>query len=249
MITGKTNHAALSSLQSALRQLDLKNQRFAIAMAMTKTAKIAQKDLIAKIQTSFDNPNTYTLNSTYVKTASKDDLHAAVKIKDNLSIGKAAGKNQPNRFLNPQVRGVPRHLKGIEKKLAAIAPELDGMMITPTKNTPLDSFGNPTRGIYNKVVASLVNNGKNRRGAANKTIFVVEKRGIYQIDRTVQASGRGATRKTLIKNTQVKRVFNIINRATYRQHLDFYNIVRTSINANFRDQLIAAIQFAKLPKR
>lgn len=244
-----TNNAALKTLQNALEQLDPKNQKFAVAMAMTKTAKIAQTELKNQIETSFDRPNAYTKNSTFVQTATPKNLQAAVKIKDAVSKGRAAGKNQPNKFLNPQVYSGTRQQKGIEKKLGAIAPEMAGSIIVPTRNTPLDSYGNPTRGIYNKVVAGLVSKGKTPRGRASKTLYVVQKSGIYEINRDVQTSGRGRTRRVRISNTGVKRIFSIAKRANYRQRLDFYGIVKKSVETNFRDQLIAAIQFAKIPKK
>lgn len=244
MIIVNSNNAAFKTLANTLAQLDMRNQRFAIAVALTRTAKIAQEELKSKISSTFDRPNPYTLNSTFVQTATKANLRADIKIKDTITKGKAAGKNQPNRFLGPQVFAGGRQLKGIEKKLAAIDPEFAGM-ITPTKNTPLDSYGNPSRGIYNKVVAGLVNKGKTSKGRTAKTIFVVQKGGIYQIDRSVKTSGRGDKRQVKITNTNVQRMFNIINRATYKKRLDFYGIVQKSVENNFRDQLAIAIRLAR----
>lgn len=240
-----SNNAALRSIQSALEQLDPKNQKFAVAVAMTKTAKIAQTDLKSKIATTFDRPNPYTLNSTFVQTASKNNLQAAVKIKDSVTKGRATGKNQPNKFLNPQIYSGTRKLKGIEKKLASIAPEMAGSIIVPTRNTPLDSYGNPARGIYNKVIAGLVGKGKTPKGRNAKTVYVVQKSGILQIERDVKVSGRGRTRRVKMTNTSVKRIFSISKKATYTKRLDFYGIVKKSVETNFRDQLIAAIKFAR----
>lgn len=240
-----TNNAALKSIQNALEQLDPKNQRFAVAVAMTKTAKIAQADLKSKISTTFDRPNPYTMNSTFVQTASKNNLKAAVKFKDSVTKGRASGKNQPNKYLNPQVYSGTRQLKGIERKLASIAPEMAGSIIVPTRNTPLDSYGNPAPGIYNKVIAGLVGKGKTPKGRNAKTVYVVQKTGILQINRDVKTTGRGKNRSVKLTNTGVKRIFSIAKKASYKKRLDFYDIIRKSVDINFRDQLIAAIKLAR----
>jgi hypothetical protein len=249
MITVKADNAALKTLQNRLEQLDPKNQKFAVAVALTRSAKLAQEAIRQAMVSNFDRPNPYTLNSTFVQTASKSNLQAAVKIKDLVTKGKASGKNQPNRFLNPQVYSGMRPTKGIERKLAGIDSAMVGKLITPVlKNLPLDSYGNPTRGIYNKVIAGMAPmKGKaplSPKGRALKTIYVVKKTGIYEVVRDFVRSGRGKTRKVTTKTTSFKRLFNIVNKANYKQRLDFFGIAEKTVQKNFQDELVKSIKLA-----
>jgi len=63
-----------------LRSLDKQegNARFAAAIALTRTAKLARGAVVDEMKTVFDRPTRYTLNSTYVLRAMIVDLRAEV---------------------------------------------------------------------------------------------------------------------------------------------------------------------------
>ena len=131
--------------------LDLEKQQlpFATALALTRTAQQAKADLRSEMQKRFDRPTPYTLNSLYVKPATKRDLVASVEIKDDLATAKG---NAAAKYLAPEIEGGARNMKGFELGLSG---QSGGMFIIPSKQAKLDQYGNLSLGQIRKIRSRL----------------------------------------------------------------------------------------------
>jgi hypothetical protein len=107
-----------------------KQMPFAIAKALTATAKDTQKQIAVDMLSRFQNPTSFTKRAFTIKAARKSDLTAIVFAKDAQA-----------RYLGVQIQGSGRRVKGFEKKAEGLAGET-GKMLVPTRNVKLDSAGN-----------------------------------------------------------------------------------------------------------
>ncbi|CBS89229.1 hypothetical protein [Azospirillum lipoferum] len=155
-----------------------KQLHYAMVVALTKTAQIAKEDARAAMGSEFDRPTSYTLNSLYVKPATKADPVAVVGIRE------WGGKGTPaTKYLTPQVYGGNRRPKRFEVALqqAGIMPA--GMFAMPGEEAQMDSFGNMKRGQIVKILSHLrasrdttqnrSTSGRNRGRRRMETYFAV----------------------------------------------------------------------------
>lgn len=142
-------------LEEAIKDLDeLEREQlpFALALAATRTAQDvqkAEKKLIAKV---FDRPNRYTLNSVYIKSATKKDPIAAVWLKDEWATAK--GGNAAD-YLSPHIFGTSRKNKRYEKAMQRRGLLKSGQFTVPAKPAKLDRFGNVSRGQIGKMMSNI----------------------------------------------------------------------------------------------
>ena len=143
-----------SELPKAIRWTDAMTKQlpFAIAKAMTESAKKAQVALKAQTPRYVDRPTPWTMNSTFVRFASPKKLEAWVGFKDFASKGTAAAK-----YLQPMISGGARRQKSSERQLVASGVLPSGSFIVPTGVTPLklNRYGNLSGGTYTQVLSRL----------------------------------------------------------------------------------------------
>lgn len=128
------------NLRDVLRSMDkirLDQVPFATAKALTKTAQDAKSAVVAEMEKAFDRPTKWTLNSLYVKSATKKTLAARVWIKNFAAKGPS-----PEDWLLPEVKGGARKLKRFERALQIRGLMPQGMTLVPTKYVDLDAYGN-----------------------------------------------------------------------------------------------------------
>jgi hypothetical protein len=230
---------------------------FATAKALTRTAQAAQQAIRTEMQNQFDRPTPYTLNSTYVKPATKSDLVARVWIKDDTSKGTPASK-----YIGPQVFGGERHLKRFERALQARGLLPPGMVAVPGKAAQLDQYGNVSRGLYVEVLSYLqamgqqgyrANMSERRRdriarggdGVRGYSYFVLLRRegkllpGIYR--RT--AYGRDS-RIAHLANGAAKPVFLFVKQPTYKKRLPFNEVAQRIAEERFKEEFKRAFEDA-----
>lgn len=142
--------ADVNSFRRVFATMQDKQIRFATAVALTRTAKAVEKEIIGEIGRVFDRPTPYTMRSTWVSPASKARLMAEVKIKDEAVKG-----NPAVRFLIPSITSGGRSVKGFERLLqrAGVMPE--GWYVVPTKFAKLDRYGNVTGGTITTILSAL----------------------------------------------------------------------------------------------
>ncbi|QBQ98179.1 hypothetical protein [Paraburkholderia pallida] len=219
---------------------------YATARALTKTAQLAQQAIRAEMEARFDRPTPYTLNSTYVKSATKTDLVARVWIKDDTSKGTPASK-----YIGPEVYGGERSMKRFERALQARGLLPPGMVAVPGKAATLDQYGNVSRGLIVEVLSYLqafgeqgyrANMSERRRdrmvrggkGARGYSYFVLLKRegkllpGIYKRI----AYGRDSRIEHLAYSA-AKPVFIFVKQPTYKPRLPFDDVARRVAEAQF----------------
>lgn len=108
---------------------------FATAVALTETAKLVRQAEVKEMRRVFDRPTRFTLNSLYLRGATKRNLQAEVWLKDT---GDAAAA----QYLRPQISGGPRPQKRFERLLQSSGVMPGGWHALPGKGARLDSAGN-----------------------------------------------------------------------------------------------------------
>ncbi len=140
MISIKIDAAAA---QTALAEGGRKAQR-SLAIALTKTAGLANDQIKREMPTTFDRPTPFTLNGTVVRPARYNQLTASVVFKDYQS-----------RYLLAEVTGGQRRLKRFELALQHRGVMPKGWFAVPADGVALDAFGNLSRGVLAKIIAQL----------------------------------------------------------------------------------------------
>lgn len=126
---------------------------FALALALTRTAKLAQKELKGEMRRVFKNPTSYALNSLYIKPAKKDSLEAHVFFKDEWSVGSSG--TPANKFLTPEIEGGSRRWKSSEKRLIEGGLLNPGSFALPGRDQPLNASDDISGGQWNQILSGL----------------------------------------------------------------------------------------------
>jgi hypothetical protein len=210
---------------------------YATAVALTRSAQYAKGKLVEEMKRAFDRPTPYTLNSTYVKPATKSKLVASVAIKDN----ERGTGFPPVKYLFPEVEGGKRNAKGFENLLrrAGIIP--DGWYAVPGSGAPLDAYGNVPGSLIVQILSQLSASressanqqpaGRQKRARAGRAqYFAVSpntpqashiKPGIYQ-------------KQGLAKHAALRSIFVFTSKQpTYRQRYRFYEVAETAARTRF----------------
>jgi hypothetical protein len=217
---------------------------FVVAMALTKTGKIAQEEIKKAMPRAFDRPTSYTLNSTYLRPATKTRLEALVKIKDENFKGLAA-----NKWLHAEVFGGVRNLKRSERSLKIKGYLKDGEQIVPGKGVSLDGYGNIRGGQMSKILGALQSNAdpmqnettasrKRGRTKRRKAEYFVGSPGGGRLPRGVYA------RTSFAFGSAIKPVLIFTKAGRYKKRLRFEEIVAQAARDNFEGQLYVAIERA-----
>lgn len=121
---------------------------YAAAVALTETGQDVKEAEIHEMRDVFDRPTPYTLNSVFLRRATKNDLRAVVWLKDQGGEGTPA-----DRYLLPQIKGGVRLLKKFELALRQAGLLPDGMIAVPGSGAKLDQYGNMSRGQIVQILA------------------------------------------------------------------------------------------------
>jgi len=129
---------------------DIQKQQvpFALARALTQTAKLVQESEYHEIRDVFDRPTPYTLNSIFTKPATKQTLTATVGLKEDSSKGLP-----PTKYLAAEIKGGGRALKRVERALEVVGALPAGFWIVPGSGAKIDAYGNWDRGEIVRVLS------------------------------------------------------------------------------------------------
>lgn len=212
---------------------------YAAATALTRTAKVAEKDALpAAMRASFDNPTPYTLNALRMEPATKDSLAATIMVKN-----KAAGVS-PEDFLAPEVEGGPRKRKRAEAALSYAGVLSGNRFAMPGKAMEMDAAGNVKGADVRTILATLKKLGaksanrtadgkKKRKGAALKNdLFVGKPVGGNRPDGIWRREGQ-RLRPLFIFTSQAPQ---------YGKRLDFGGTVQRVARQRFRGEFEKALQ-------
>ncbi len=139
----------LPELQRALMKAG--NQLpFATALALTRTAEVVKLKERDEMRRVFRSPTPYTLNSLFMKPATKSKLEAWVWVKDESVKGTPATK-----YLLPQIQGGGRNVKRFERLMQARGYMASNEYVVPGQGAQLDAYGNLNRGQLQRILAQL----------------------------------------------------------------------------------------------
>jgi len=215
-----------SDLKRSLKSLREDDAPFVLAYALTKTAQDIQAGEIDKMRSVLERPTNYTLNSTFVKPATKRDLTAIVGFKDGF------GSVPAWRYLSPEVEGGARSHKSHELRLIRAGLMKASEYAVPGSGVKLDSFGNVPASTIQLILSQLQLGAKGRGKAGAGRYFVLRPGGPGKSDRDV-APGvyyRAGAR-------EIVAVLLFVSPPRYRKRYPFYE---TAVRAFDRQLLIRA---------
>lgn len=218
-------------VSAGMRELEKKHIPFVMARTATLLAQRVKKGTIMVMQKRLDRPTPTTLNSLFVKMATKARA-AEVYFKDSWASGIPA-----DTYLQQAVSGGLRPHKRFEKSLIARGIMRSGQFAVPT-TAFLNQYGNVSRGTMMKILSGL--------GAAEST------RG-YQANASDSARSRRKgnahrffsgdvdgtqgvwERKSMGMGDAVRPVFIFSDSAPkYRTIFPFFKIGQNIVNANYQ---------------
>ena len=130
--------------------LEQKNLPFAVTQAVNNTAFAVREEWKRQMPRVFDRPTPLTQNAIVYRKATKSNLAAEVLVRDDAFKG-----TPPSKYLQAQVQGGQRKLKGFERRLVAQGILPAGMFAVPGKGVQLDAFGNLPARLYNPMLSQL----------------------------------------------------------------------------------------------
>lgn len=218
-------------VSAGMRELEKKHIPFVMARTATLLAQRVKKGTITVMQKRLDRPTPTTLNSLFVKMATKARA-AEVYFKDSWASGIPA-----DTYLQQAVSGGLRPHKRFEKSLIARGIMRSGQYAVPT-TAFMNQYGNVSRGTMLKILSGL--------GAAEST------RG-YQANASGSARSRRKgnahrffsgdvdgtqgvwERKSMGMGDAVRPVFIFSESAPrYRTIFPFFKIGQNIVNANYQ---------------
>ncbi|WP_395600896.1 hypothetical protein [Pseudomonas sp. B19125] len=218
-------------VSAGMRELEKKHIPFVMARTATLLAQRVKKGTITVMQKRLDRPTPTTLNSLFVKMATKARA-AEVYFKDSWASGIPA-----DTYLQQAVSGGLRPHKRFEKSLIARGIMRSGQFAVPT-TAFMNQYGNVSRGTMMKILSGL--------GAAEST------RG-YQANASGSARSRRKgnahrffsgdvdgtqgvwERKSMGIGDAVRPVFIFSDSAPrYRTIFPFFKIGQNIVNANYQ---------------
>ena len=211
-----------------------KNFKFSAAIAMTKTAKIAQANVIEALPRYIDRPTRWTLRGTYIVPAKPKKLETKVAFKDDRAIGNrgnSKGGTAAANYMIWQTEGGQRQQKGIERKLVALGILGRDEYVVPGDAQRLNRYGNIPRARLSKMLADI--QGANvgiAQGFGQATTKTGKKKFFYHPNLRPRGIwerfGRGGRRARpallFVKKSFYRRRFpfdKIVN-DTFEKHLD-----------------------------
>lgn len=238
----------LNRLQNVQRQIP-----FVIASSLTKTAVRVKPEIQAEMRRVFDRPTRYTLNSIFVKPASKQDENptARVWLKDD-SANDNRGGNAAT-YLWPSISGSStRELTKFEIRLRDYGLLPDGMFVRPGSAAKIDSNGNVNTGQMSAILAYLKTIPEAIRSAKHR-----KRSTPYENARYFVASSKVYARNGLdirqhlplgiwerFPGRRIGIVYWYISRLQYRRIFEFDRVVREAALRILPEEFEAAIDRA-----
>lgn len=236
----------LPSVAEAYRRAE-RQVPFALARALTFTARDV-RDAERKGMSVFDRPTSYTLNSLYLRPATKQTLQAEVWLKGDGSRDAAPGRH----YLLPQIEGGSRPLKRFEQRLVRSGYMSSNERAVPGSGAQLDSYGNVSRGQIVKILSQLktaavsgdtsnATNSKRSKAKRAKELYFATGVGSRMGAGSWKNGGKSqhlppgiwVRRSFGPLGTAVKPVLLFVSRANYRKRFDFFTIADTVVSRRF----------------
>jgi hypothetical protein len=236
-----------------------------LASAANETGFYALNKYKQQMPNFLDRPTPFTLNSMRLEKATPSSLEATVKWKDPSGSTGSAGQ-----YLRPEVFGGNRPQKGFERALQSAGLMPVGHVCIPTKEAPVDAYGNVPSQFYQQILSYL---RANPSTASKKQIQKLKKLGTAKLikqafktaknfDKVKAREERQKQKKskffTAIKGQEtslssgvyervnlfggaIRKLFSFIPKATYHAQFPFYQLGADAAIAKFQEKLNEAI--------
>ena len=224
--------------------------QFAVAKALTLTAKDVKKGLVDELGRVLDRPTPYTLKSVFMKPATRDKPEALVWFKDDGSTSHAG--TPATKYLMPHVEGGHRQLKRFERALQAAGHLPAGYYVVPGAGANLDQYGNISRGQIIQVLSQLritQTAGYTRNMRFGKGGIAAQRRagGRFFVIPPGQKAVAGVYQREFA-GSNITPVMIFVKSPSYSRRFDFKGvstrIVKERLPVHFRASLKAAMDTA-----
>lgn len=219
---------------------------FAQVVALTRTGQEVKQAEYEEMSNVFVSPTPYTLNSVFLKPATKAKPEATVFIKDDQATSQAG--IPATKYIGPEIDGGSRSIKRFEKRLQLDGAMPAGWFAVPGEFARLDQYGNISRGQITQILSQLTLtkvsgysaniSPRSRKGAIKRAggqfIALPQGRGkllpgIYQV--TQFGVGRSSPRPVII----------FVKSVNYSKRLDFFGVAETAAETFYEAHLDAAL--------
>jgi hypothetical protein len=218
-------------VSAGMRELEKKHIPFVMARTATLLAQRVKKGTITVMQKRLDRPTPTTLNSLFVKMATKARA-AEVYFKDSWASGIPA-----DTYLQQAVSGGLRPHKRFEKSLIARGIMRSGQYAVPT-TAFMNQYGNVSRGTMLKILSGLGAAESSRGYQANATGSARSRRkgNVHRFFSGEVDGTQGVwERKSMGMGDAVRPVFIFSDSAPrYRTIFPFFKIGQNIVNANYQ---------------
>lgn len=237
-----------SHIKRALTAIEREQLPFAQALAATRVAQQIKANARRVMRSRIDRPTSTTMNSLFVKAATKRKPEARVWFKDSWASGIPA-----DRYLQQAVHGGARSHKKFEAALIAKGVMRRNEYAIPADWT-LNAHGNVPRGLITKVLSGLgaaetmsgyqanaTQSRRSRRKGNAERYFVM-----HGLDGQAGIWERKGTRW----GDAIRPVF-LFSRGTprYRVAFPFFKIAENTFKAHYPQELEAALAHAMATAR
>lgn len=230
-----------SGLERTLKNWELQQLPFATAQALTQTGQRVKNAIRATMQVGLDRPTPYTLNSLYLKPATKNNLVCEVSLKNVASKGAP-----PSKYLAPNVYGGARLPKSSEVLMRRQGVLPGGMLWVPGSGATMNQFGNMSVGQIVQVLSAmkafpevgyLANRSKRLGARANKNAskLFVGTPGGGRLPLGVYLRGTDGS---------LKPIMIFVSEANYSVRLPVSQIATTVYQTNFQEVFNQALRDA-----
>lgn len=246
----------IPEVQAALRRA-ADQVPFALAVALNKTAEKAAGNVKQSMQSVFDRPTPWVLNSLRVKRATKQLPEAELAFKDRNSVESARSMIEPHVFAGR------RRTKPMEGRLRAMGMLPVGYNAVPGEAAQLDGYGNMSRGQISQllnVLGAYQEAGYNKANTATKARLAKgnAKKNAYGFAYFVSYAGAGRAELTIKGGEAVmtkgrkshlppgvykrvstgfgsslKPVLMFVKQAVYKKRLNFLGAVAKTVDKEF----------------
>lgn len=247
-ITVKADFKPVRALMEGFSERRIKTT---IAIALTKTAQIAQKEVIKEIG-KFDRPTPYALRSTRLVPALPEKMAAYVWLKDRRGAPQADEAN----YLVPQVFGGGRGRKAYERALLKAGVIRSNEFTVPADGYALDGYGNVRAGVIRQILSQLKAGNTVAGYTSSRTDSAASRRsvkraGSYFVPGPKSTLPRGIYwRKPGVKQQQM--VLKIVTgKPRYQERLPIFAIAERAMDQHFQPEFDKAFDasLARLQQR
>lgn len=221
----------LKEITQGLDDLAKRQLPFVTAKAVTFTARAIKDELSNTMKSVFDNPNPYTLRSTFATSATKSAPESTIGVRDQ----KPSRGVAPATYLKEHFGGGDRGNKPMEKAMQALGVLPRGWLAMPAAGMKLDRYGNPDKRQVTEILGALKSGARIFAGRGKRQslqgYFIVKPGETSErarhlapgVWRRIQRSG----------DSSVVPVFVFADGASYRDVIDLPKIAQDVINRKF----------------